>query len=253
MKFFLNDNEIKMVLKGATIQGNLGLVSRIASFSYPFCADIPQTLQYKAQIGSTVVIENDSNKKIFKGKVSKITLDEKQKIITLEAHDELLDMLLTFPKGRFKGKMLTVLSNLKCKFKALDTIEKFLNRDINIVNLGKLNLFEIIKLILKKFFGDEFKLYIDGYGNLSVLLPFINNKKAVFKMGKDIISAEFSSDKKQNTAKITAFGNDEAVSGAVIEIIDDKKGVSGHFLIEKDVHTFSDNHIMDLYLKERKN
>ena len=72
MKFFIDDREIKTINTGAIIEGSLNLVSRCANFSYVFDDKNLEFENYKAKLGSKVLIKNDSNKNIFKGKITSI-------------------------------------------------------------------------------------------------------------------------------------------------------------------------------------
>ncbi len=155
-------------------------------------------------------------------------------------------------KGRYKGEALqTLFSILKCKLPVIENITKILKKKINILNLGKLSMYDIIKLILTEFFGANFKLYIDGYGKINILLPLIDKSVRTLILGEDIISANFTSDKERNTSQIRAIGRDDVVSGSIVKIADVTTGVENTFVVESDVHTYNDVHIMDLSLKER--
>lgn len=251
MKFLINDVEIKTVLKGAKISGCLGLLSRSAAFSFPCTEEIPETMAYTAKVGYGVVIKNDDNKNIFKGKITKIEYSLDKNIVNVEARDLLEEFLYKKIKGRFKGKPLQIFDILKCKFSVINNIANFFKKEINIVNLGKMSVYDIIKVILTELFGSNFKLYIDGYGKIKLLLPLIDKSVRTLILGEDIISASFSADKDNNSSKIKATGRDDVVSGSIIKIVDVMAGVENTFVVESDVHIYNDVHIMELVVKER--
>lgn len=252
MKFFIDDNEIKTVKQGAVIFGSLNLVSRKALFSYiynPYDSDFKI---YKAKKDSSVLIKNDDGKNIFKGTVYKIEFETEGSEIKIQAEDLLSLLLKIKPKGRFTGSFMSVINKIIGRFSFLKAMQLVLNKEVNILNLGALSAYDIMFAAASKMYGSEFKIYMNGDGELKFLVPLLSEAKKEFVIGKNIISSSFSSEEEKNTGRIKAIGDDEIVSGSVIKIIEPLSGNFGHFIVEKDVHTYTNTHIMELDVKEKK-
>jgi len=251
MKFFIGDTEIKTVVKGALIKGSVNLVSRSAAFSFVSSDEIGGRLQYRAKIGSKVTITNNG-KNIFKGNIVKIEYIKDKSIVNIEAEDILKEYLGKKIIGRIKGHFTTVISTLGCKVNILQSFKDILKKEINIVNLEKLSVYDILKIIFKEFFKADFKIYVDGDGKINILLPFKDSSIADIVLQKDVIEASYKSEFLQNGARIKAIGNDDVISGRVIRLIDYNRGISSYFVVEKDSHSYGDIHTIELELAERR-
>ena len=122
--------------------------------------------------------------------------------------------------------------------------------ELNIISLGGLSAFDIIQIAVSQIFGDDIKIYLDGNSKFKILIPSIMKPDAELITGRDIISAFFMKDENSNSAKITAFNNDDVISGSIIKI--KVKNIEGCFLVESDIHTYSYQNTMTLNLKERR-
>ncbi len=253
MKFIIDGTEIKTVTINALIEGSINSVSRHASFSYIYNPDDSEFKTYKAKIGSDVVIKNDSGKNIFKGEVTQISFQAGSNLIQIEAQDNLYKLLKTKLTGRFRGALDRIISKLISEFDISFMIISFLTTKINILNLGHLSIYDIIHIAVSKVFEkDGFKIYLDGDNKLKILTPYIDSVKREFYAKRDIIQASYSCDEKSNISNIKTSGDDAIVSGCVIRVIDNEIGALGDFIVESDRHTYSDIHLMELKLKERK-
>ena len=252
MKFIIDDNEIKTVIKGATIKGSLSLVSRSANFSFIYNENDPDFKKYRAKINSTVTIKNDDNKNIFSGFITRINYLADTKIIEIEASDYFSILLNENVTGRFAGKLLTAINKLLSGLNIFSNIKTSIENKLNVVSLGNLTRYDILEIFMKNIYAkEEFKLYVDGNSSINILLPFRDNSKGDFIFGENIISAYFSQDNFYNLAKITAIGNENVVSGAVIRIIDKLNNKDGYFTVKNDTHIYGDTYTMELELKER--
>lgn len=251
MKFFIDDREIKTINTGAIIEGSLNLVSRCANFSYVFDDKNLEFENYKAKLGSKVLIKNDSNKNIFKGKITSINYQSESKIIQITAHDFLYELVNQKVIGRYKGDFLNIISKAISSNNFIKSVKKFLDDEINIVSFGDLSSYDVIKLAATKLFGDEFKIYLDGDSNIEVLIPSVSSSKGDFRIGENIISSNFNSSSSGNLSTIVSLGNDNIVSGSLIRVIEPKNGFFGYFIVEKDKHIYDFVHTMELQIKER--
>lgn len=280
MKFYINTTQIKTVKKGASIEGSLNSVSRIASFSYIYDSKDPNFKDYKARTGFLVLIKNDSNENIFIGLVLSLSYDANSMTMSVTATDLFSVLLNKKIAGRFKGDFITIFNKVMSGYKftsgILDKIQKFMQKDLfvnfkklldgfslssyylekyadklNVISLGNLSAYDILSIAASKIYGDEFKFYIDGNCRINILLPLYSPPVAELFMGKDIISSSFSVTDGQNRASIMAFGNDKVVAGTTVRIIDPSKNVNGNFVVENDSHIYTNAHTMQLGLRER--
>lgn len=245
MKFYIDNKEVKTINTGASIKGTFNSPSRTASFSYIYKKGIEET---KAKYESSVLIENDDNKPLFRGLITKLVYYPSESLIEIEAKDLLSTLLETKIEGRYKGTLIEIISELFGNFDFLN-MPGILN-ELNIVSLGGLSAFDIIQIAVSQIFGDDIKIYLDGNSKFKILIPSIMKPDAELITGRDIISAVFMKDENSNSAKITAFNNDNVISGSIIKIKD--KNIEGCFLVESDIHTYSYQNTMTLNLKERR-
>lgn len=252
MKFIIDDNEIKTVIKGATVRGCLSLVSRSASFSFIYNEADPDFEKYKAKIGSGVKIKNDDNKNVFSGFITKINYNQDKKLVEIEASDYFSILLNKNVTGRFTGSITAGLNDLLSGFNIFFDMKTSLTKKLNVISFGNLSYYDILEIFMKNIYEtEEFKLYIKSDSSIGVLLPLKDNSKGDFILGKNVISAQFSQDGFENIAKITAIGNENVVSGTVIKIIDPKNNKIGYFTVKNDIHTYGNIYTMELDLKER--
>ncbi len=252
MKFFIDNVEIQTVIKGATISGSLNLVSRTAAFSYFYSTYDLLFKKYKAKIGSSVLIKNNSDKKIFIGKITEINYIKEKNIVQIQAQDMLYPLMHIKTKGRFQGEFLSSIKSIIKEFSFAKNITAFFSKQINILNLGGLSLYDILQIAIKKIYGDYVKIYIDGSLSVHILMPKSDAPKAELVAGKNIISCFFSTNDEENRAKIIICGNENIVSGMVVKIIDTEKNISGTFVVESDKHVFKNTYTTELNLIERK-
>lgn len=247
MKFYIDDKEIKTINKNSLITGGINLVSRSASFSYLYMNDFG--LPY-AQYKSSVLIKNDENETIFRGSVVKLNYSADKKTIEVEAKDPLYFLLETKIKGRYKGNLIQIMAEILGGFNISFALEGLFLDELNIISLGGLSAYDVIKIAVSKIFGDNFKIYLDSMLNLKILIPSILNSKAELIIGKNVISAEFAQSESDNVSKITALNNDDVISGSIVKVVEQNKGIEGYFLVESDVHNYSSINTMTLNLKE---
>ena len=252
MKFIIDDNEIKTVIKGATIKGCLSLVSRNASFSFIYNENDSNFEKYKAKVHSKVTIKNDNDKNIFSGFITTINYVRERKLIEIEASDYFSILLNKNVTGRFTGTLFANIKKLLDGFSIFSNIKTAITKKLNVVSLGNLTYYDILEIFMKNIYEtEEFKLYVDGDSSINVLLPFRDNSKGDFILGENVISAYFSKDSFYNIAKIKAIGNENVVSGTVIRLIDKANNKDAYFTVKSDIHTFGDIYTMELELKER--
>ncbi len=140
----------------------------------------------------------------------------------------------------------------KDKKKKEETLYDKLIKKHTIANYGKYSAYDIIKLAILKVFEHEFKIYLDGNINLKILFPYTASAKKEFIIGKNILTASFyTAAENLKKANVKVIGDSDIVSGSVIKISNSNLEKSGYFIVENDVHTFSDIHTMDLSLIER--
>ncbi len=251
MKIFINDTEIKTILKGVSIQGSLSSASRIAKFEFVYSplSDIPE---YRVKIGSNVLI-SDNNMNVFKGEVIEIVYIEEQNIIKIQAQDYVSLLLKTYVKGRYQGSLFEIISKVLGGFNFnLGVDLNKIKQSINIVSFGNLTAFDVITSALYALYKDDFKLYTDGYSNLKVLFPLVSKSSFELDCRKNVVSSMFKADVKGGFSKITIRDvNSYIVAGDVIKLVDFDKKISGEFVVEDDCHIFSDTHLVTLTLKER--
>lgn len=252
MKFYIDNTEIKTVIKGAEILGSFHLISREAIFSYIYNANDPLFQIYKVKLGSKVLIKNDNGENIFKGKVENINFSKDKSIVQIQAQDMLYSLVKTKIKGRFKGAFLFILNNLIKDFGIANSIKNFLSKEINILSLGKLSVYDILSVAAKKMYGDEVKIYLDGDSRIKFLVPKISSLRETLILGRNVLNASFKSKGDKNAAQITAIGNDKVVSGSLVLLYDELKGNSSYFVVQKDKHIFGNIYTMELELLERK-
>lgn len=253
MKFYISDVEIKTVNKNATIEGSLSLVARTAHFSYIYNPDDPDFKMYKAKTGSGVLIK-DGDERIFKGNITEVHYNPDKGIVEITAQDLFSILLSKKIFGRFSGAFSYIAQKLLKGYNINFNInlDALLYKKTNIVSFGKLSLYDILHAAVLSACGDNFKLYIDGNSRINVLVPLAARSKGEFTTGLNIISASFTSQMDYNTARITAIGNNDVVAGSVIHVNETKSGAKGYFLVQRDRHIYTDTHIMELDLKERK-
>lgn len=271
MKFIIDDNEIKTVNKNAAIQGAMNLVARCASFSY-ICIQDGEFKAYKAKINSNVLIKNDNNENIFKGRVTSIYYNPDDKTVQIQAEDMLSLLTKIKISGRFKENIISFIKNsfkdISIIQKIIDFLNDFLNKKtripnfnnlgkikdkINIVSLGGMTIYDILQIAVSKMHKTDFKIYLTGNSEIKFLIPSAANAKKELIIGKNVLSASFcAKENDENIASIKAIGDDSIVSGTTVKLIDLNNGAIGYFTVEKDKHVYSDIYTMDLELKERK-
>ena len=255
MKFYIDGIEIKTVTEGAEITGGLDLPSRSALFSYVYNNEEYMKFKYKAKVGSHVIIKNDSDKKIFTGKVTEINYFKDKNLIKIQAQDMFYELIKIKIKGRYKGTLASILKDFMNKYKITSSIitkiTTVLQKELNILSLGKLSVYDIILIAARKIFGKEVKLYLDGDSGIHVLIPRLLDPAANFSIGKNIIDADFSANEKNNFSSLTVNGDENIVSGSVISI-EDENGNKGTFIVQKDRHIYGNIYKTVLNVKERR-
>ena len=255
MKFYIDGAEIKTVTEGAEITGGFDLPSRTALFSYVYNNESYMKFEYKVKVGSHVVIKNDNDNKIFTGKVTEITYFKDKNLIKIQAQDMFYELVKRKIKGRYKGTFISILKDFMNKYKITSSIitkiTTVLQKEINILSLGKLSVYDIVLVAARKIFGKEIKLYLDGESRIHVLIPRFLDPAANFSIGKNIIDVDFSANEKNNFSSLTVNGDENVVSGSVVSI-EDENGNKGIFIVQKDRHIYGNIYKTVLTVKERK-